>query len=164
MYYQKTSGEHLVFKWSFCTDIHQNIHHSSVSSVNPWKWPLRCDSCDLLYLLMHGFGVLFCCFCAIVGSLRPGWPKFCLPRCIWLLLGLCRLLCTLCYNARWFYSQGKQRSGTHPLVLQIYLKFCCLLGTLTRKRGGKPQSWGLAVFQIFNLSLDFSLSPSQRIF
>lgn len=55
MYYQNTSGEHLVFESSFCTDIHWNVHHS-VSEVNPCKWPLRCH---FFLWLLYSFGTMF---------------------------------------------------------------------------------------------------------
>lgn len=57
-----------------------------------------------------------------------------------------------------------KRSGAHPLDLQIYLKFCCLLGTLTKEKD-KTQSRELVVFQIFNMSSRFlSFTQLPQIF
>lgn len=59
-------------------------------------------------------------------------------------------------NARVKTQEMKSdRSGIHPLMLQICLKFCCPLGALTREKCTRSQSWWLAVLQIFNLSSRF---------
>lgn len=39
-----------------------------------------------------------------------------------------------CYSSRQLHSHGQQRSGTHPLVLQIYLKFAAYWGFWLGKR------------------------------
>jgi hypothetical protein len=52
------------------------------------------------------------------------------------------------YGSGPLQSHGQQKPGSRPLVLQIYLKFAAHWGPW--KKHTKPQSWRLAIFQIFS--------------
>lgn len=127
------SGEHLVFEVSFCTDSHWNVRlsltlvpasdYQEVTSMACFAWES------------------FSCFWpqrASWGQENPSAqdsPQVSVDR-------LCR------YGSGPLQSHGQQRPGSRPLVLQIYLKFAAHWGPW--KKRTKPQSWRLAIFQIFN--------------